>query len=67
MSPGHADIEAIFAAALEHPSGPRRDAYLAAACGGGAALRCRVEERIGASPRNGKNCTLSGILIPADG
>ena len=34
MSPGGPDIKAIFTAALEHPAGPEREAYLAEACGG---------------------------------
>ena len=33
MTPGGPDVKAIFTAALEHPSGPERNSYLAEACG----------------------------------
>ena len=53
MSRGEPDIKAIFMAALRHPEGPGRDAYLAGACGGDAGLRRRVEELIEAYARAG--------------
>jgi len=48
MSPGNLDIKALFTAALEHPPGPGRDAYLDAACGGDPALRRRLDELLAA-------------------
>jgi tetratricopeptide (TPR) repeat protein/predicted Ser/Thr protein kinase len=48
MSRGGPDIKAIFNAALEHSAGPRREAYLAEACGNDAGLRRRVEELLAA-------------------
>ena len=48
MSRGGPDVKAIFIAALEHPAGPERDAYLDEACGGDAALRRRVEDLLAA-------------------
>ena len=53
MNRGGPDVKAIFTAALELPDGPERDAYLAAACGGDAALRRRVEELLAALERAG--------------
>ena len=51
MSRSGLDIKAIFTAALEHPAGPERDAYLDAACGGDAGLRRRVEDLLAAFAR----------------
>ena len=51
MSRGVPDVKAIFTAALEHPPGPGRDAYLTEACGGDDALRRRVEELLSAFER----------------
>jgi tetratricopeptide (TPR) repeat protein len=48
VSRGGPDVKAIFTAALEHPAGPERQAYLAAACGGDAGLRRRIEELLAA-------------------
>jgi hypothetical protein len=59
MTPGGPDVKAIFTTALEHPPGPDRDAYLAGACGGDAALRRRVEELLAALDR------ASDVLGPA--
>jgi WD40 repeat protein len=53
VSRGEPNIKAIFTAALGHPEGPGRDAYLAEACGGDAGLRRRVEELIEAYARAG--------------
>ena len=51
MSRGGPGVKAIFTAALEHPAGPGREAYLAAACGDDAALRRRIEELFAAHAR----------------
>jgi WD40 repeat protein len=58
MTPDRPDVQAIFTAAREHLSGPGRDAYLAAACGGDAELRRRVEELLIALEQ------ASGVLGP---
>ena len=41
-------VKTIFTAALEHPAGPERDAYVAAACDGDEALLRRVGELVAA-------------------
>ena len=51
MSPGGPEVKAIFTGALEHRPGPDREAYLAAACGGDAGLRRRVEALLAAHAR----------------
>jgi hypothetical protein len=51
MDPGHSDVKALFTQALKRPEGPERDAYLARACDGDAALRRRVEELLEALGR----------------
>jgi WD40 repeat protein/tRNA A-37 threonylcarbamoyl transferase component Bud32 len=53
MSRGGQDIKAIFTEALEHPAGPQREQFLAAACGGDAALRRRVDELLAALEKAG--------------
>jgi hypothetical protein len=44
MTPCKPDIKAIFTAALEHSTGPEREAWLVAACGDDAELRRRIED-----------------------
>ena len=53
MEPSLKEIERIYHAALEKGSEPTRDAYLAEACGGNAALRSRVEALLRADERAG--------------
>jgi len=53
MSRGEPDVKAIFTAAIELPEGPKRDAYLDAACGGDAGMRRRIEELLAAFARAG--------------
>jgi serine/threonine protein kinase len=43
MNPSEPDLKAIFSAALEHPPGPERAAYIDGACGDDAALRSQLE------------------------
>jgi tetratricopeptide (TPR) repeat protein len=52
MSRGKPEIKAVFTA-LERRSGPDRDAYLAASCGGDADFRRRIEDLLAAHDRAG--------------
>src|SRR5262245_12177186 len=51
MSRGGPEIKAIFTGTIDRPPGPEREAYLAAACGGDAGLRRRIEDLLAALDR----------------
>jgi serine/threonine-protein kinase len=61
MSRGGPDVNAIFTAALGLAEGPECDAYLAAACGGDAGLRRRVEDLLAAFARASDVLGPSGV------